>query len=874
MKALRFLLAGVILLLLATPAGAQPPASPAPASQPATPALTPAQARAALEVLNDPKQRAAFTATLEALAKAAPTPAASGAAPASPAASSSAASAPTPAGELPIPLAPDSLGAQVLVTGANFLNHLSDRVVDAAHAMQSLPSLLEWATVMATNPVARDLLLDAAWRLAVALLAGLAAQYLLLWALRPSAAALEALAPNGNRRPADAPGLPAPGTAPAPAPAAASPPAAGKPPPAAATATDAEQDGTVAGEETEETAEPATQDALDRAEVGDIEAPPRRRPSSWTLLRRLPLVLARLALDLIPVLGFTAAGHLIAAAFGGPASSRLVLLAVVDAYALCAAVLAVAAMLLSPHTPRLRLVHLPDTLAAYLMRWTRRIVVIAVFGYAVAEVGLLFGLSDVAHAGVLKTTGFIVHACLAVVVVQKRRAIRRLLRAPPDATGPAARVRNGVAAVWHWIALFFIVATWLVWAVEIRNGFSALAHFFVLTVLLLIGARLLLIAVLGVIDRAVHVPPETAARYPELETRLRLYHPVLRSLLRLLVYVLCVLALLQAYGFGAFTWFADSELGRRIASAVATLTVTILLALLVWEAANLAIQRHLARLALEQQLMRSARLRTLLPLLRSTLLITILVVTGLMVLSEIGINIAPLLAGAGIVGVAIGFGSQKLVQDLITGIFLLLENAMQVGDWVTVAGLSGSIENLSVRTIRLRAADGSVHIIPFSAVTSVTNVNRGLGNASVAVTVEFEEDTDRVCAVLKEIVAGMRAEPDFAKGMLSDLQLWGVDKVDGAGVTIDGQVVCTDSGRWSVQREFNRRMKKRFQELGIKLFNPMRSVAVTLPPPAPAPGTGAEDQKHERVEAADATRGGAQGGARMRATDAGADQHD
>ena len=170
----------------------------------------------------------------------------------------------------------------------------------------------------------------------------------------------------------------------------------------------------------------------------------------------------------------------------------------------------------------------------------------------------------------------------------------------------------------------------------------------------------------------------------------------------------------------------------------------------------------------------------MLPLLRTTLLITILIVAGMMVLSEIGVNIGPLLAGAGIVGVAIGFGSQKLVQDLITGIFLLLENAMQVGDCVTVSGLSGTVENLSVRTIRLRAGDGSVHIIPFSSVTTVTNVNRGLGNASVNVTVAYHENTDRVCDVLKEIAAGMREEPDFSAKMLSDLQLWGVDKLDGA----------------------------------------------------------------------------------------------
>ena len=152
-----------------------------------------------------------------------------------------------------------------------------------------------------------------------------------------------------------------------------------------------------------------------------------------------------------------------------------------------------------------------------------------------------------------------------------------------------------------------------------------------------------------------------------------------------------------------------------------------------------------------------------------------------MVLSEIGVNTAPLLASAGIIGVAIGFGSQKLVQDLITGLFLLLENTMQVGDVVGLGGLTGTVEALSVRTIRLRAEDGSVHVIPFSSVTTVTNMNRGMGNASVSVVVDYDEDTDRVGGILKEIAAGMRAEPEFAGKMLTDLQLWGVDKVDGAG---------------------------------------------------------------------------------------------
>jgi small-conductance mechanosensitive channel len=119
------------------------------------------------------------------------------------------------------------------------------------------------------------------------------------------------------------------------------------------------------------------------------------------------------------------------------------------------------------------------------------------------------------------------------------------------------------------------------------------------------------------------------------------------------------------------------------------------------------------------------------------------------------------------------------VQDFITGIFLLLENAMQVGDWVTAAGLSGSVENLSIRTLRLRAGDGSVHIIPFSSVSTVTNTNRGLGNAAVSVTISYDEDTDKVGEILKQIALDMRQEEAFKAGMLSDLQLWGVDKIDG-----------------------------------------------------------------------------------------------
>jgi len=219
-------------------------------------------------------------------------------------------------------------------------------------------------------------------------------------------------------------------------------------------------------------------------------------------------------------------------------------------------------------------------------------------------------------------------------------------------------------------------------------------------------------------------------------------------------------------------------------------------------------------------------LRTLLPMMRSGLFIVIAMVVVLTGLSEIGVNTAPLLASASIFGVALGFGSQKLVQDLITGIFLLMENAMQVGDWVTLAGVSGTVEYLSIRTVRLRGGDGSLYTVPFSSVSTVNNTNRGIGNAAVRVSIALGQDVDLAISTLKEIGAALREDEAFRDGILSDFSFWGVDAVDGSTVTLAGQIQCRDSARWPVQREFNRRILNEFTARGIEIANPQRNFVI------------------------------------------------
>jgi small conductance mechanosensitive channel len=161
---------------------------------------------------------------------------------------------------------------------------------------------------------------------------------------------------------------------------------------------------------------------------------------------------------------------------------------------------------------------------------------------------------------------------------------------------------------------------------------------------------------------------------------------------------------------------------------------------------------------------------------------------------------------------------------VITGMFLLLEDAVAVGDTVSIANMSGVVEQLSIRSIRLRALDGSVHIIPFSTVSSVTNMTRDFAFAVVDVSLPYGEDTDRVTAVLREISAEMRQEPRWASATRDEIDVMGVDKLLEAGVVVRARMKTDPSQRWPVTRELYRRIQARFEADGIRINSPWRKM--------------------------------------------------
>lgn len=762
--------------LLAGPARAQDAAS-----------LTPAEARQALEVLQDAGRRRQVIEVLRAIAAAgpeevaerAPAPATGGAAP--PARTAPAAGAAAPAAET-VSLTSDSLLGAIIASSSTWLSGLSGVLAAAGSVIGGAPLVWNWLARTATNPFAQTAVLDVAWRLVVVVGLAWALRWLLARALRRAVRALERRAEARRARRRAAPEV-APG----------------------------------------------------------IASRPERR-----LLHRAPLAALWLLLELVPLAGFAAAGNLLVTTpLGGAGGiAPLIILVAVNAFVVQQAAMAIGRAAVSPESRELRLFRLSDESAAYVEVWLGRITGVAIYGMAGLDVARLLGLYPAAYDSAAKLLILLNHLLLALVVMQCRHAVAVAIAPAGHASGTVAVLRHWFARIWHVVAIFLLIAVWFVWALRIDNGYALLLRYVGATVVVLVLARLAAVAVLGALDRVFRIGEETAQRLPSLAGRANRYVPILRHVVSGAIGVLAALALLQVWGLDVTGSFHDGGLGQRVAGSAVVLLVAAVLGVVIWEGVDSWMSRKIAGLTGSGEYARAARLRTLLPLLHSTLLVAIVLVVGFTALSQLGVNIAPLLAGAGIVGVAVGFGSQKLVQDVITGIFLLLENTMQVGDWVTVSGLSGSVENLSIRTIRLRAGDGSVHVIPFSSVSTVTNTNRGIGNAAVSVTVAFSEDPDRVGCVLKEIGAEMRRDPAFRDLILDDFALWGVDKVDGATFTVLGQMKCTDAGRWGVQREFNRRIKGRFQEMGIEIALPAQSVILSR---APRPGEAAEGHAAEDV---------------------------
>jgi moderate conductance mechanosensitive channel len=209
---------------------------------------------------------------------------------------------------------------------------------------------------------------------------------------------------------------------------------------------------------------------------------------------------------------------------------------------------------------------------------------------------------------------------------------------------------------------------------------------------------------------------------------------------------------------------------------------------------------------------------------RKSVSAVIWVIAVIMALREAGFDIAPILAGAGVVGLAVGFGAQNLVRDVISGVFLLLEDQIRVNDVAVINGTGGQVEQINLRTTVLRGLDGTLYVFPNGSVTSLANMTHGFSYYLFDIGVAYKEDTDRVVEVLQEIANGMMHEEPYKQDILEPLEVLGVDKFADSAVIIKVRIKTMPIRQWVVGREMNRRIKKEFDRLGIEIPFPHMSL--------------------------------------------------
>lgn len=218
------------------------------------------------------------------------------------------------------------------------------------------------------------------------------------------------------------------------------------------------------------------------------------------------------------------------------------------------------------------------------------------------------------------------------------------------------------------------------------------------------------------------------------------------------------------------------------------------------------------------------RVKTLMGLLNAIATTLVWVIAVIMGLDQIGLDITPIIAGAGIAGLAVGFGAQNLVRDVINGFFIILENQIRIGDVAIVNGTGGLVEAITYRTITLRDLHGTVHIFPNGTVTTLSNMTTGWSGCVLDIGVAYKEDTDKVAAVMRQVGEELQQDPDLGPKILEPMEIMGVDRFGESEVIVRGRLKTVPIQQWTVGREYRRRLKKAFEREGIEIPFPHRTL--------------------------------------------------
>ena len=454
-------------------------------------------------------------------------------------------------------------------------------------------------------------------------------------------------------------------------------------------------------------------------------------------------------------------------------------------------------------------------------------------------IGALIALGDAVHSNrlvvmlgedlssLISVFANILAGLLAARFIFKfKRPVRHLIRNRPyhlrRNASTAVEISRALGGLWHIPALLLVFGSLLAIFISVGDVKTALARSIVSASLLV-----LTLVVTGLLRR--HAERLGQQRHRRRRTsqyrkRLQRFGFVLGHIVS---WVIFAELSMQVWGSSLFGIGQQGLASARIGEALISLGATVLLAWLVWIFADTAIQRALISSAGSRgRRVNQARAQTITPMIRNVVLVTILIIAGIAGLANLGVNVTPLLAGAGVIGLAIGFGAQTLVQDLITGIFIVIEDSLAVDDFVQINGHMGTVEGLTLRTVRLRDLDGVVHIITFSRINSIHNMSRQFGIALMKIRIPYDMKIDDAIDLMHETALALRQDPMMRHYIWSPLEMQGVHSFEEGCPILRMRFKTAPEMQWDVSRAFNLLLKQRMEEQAIHLGVPRMSISM------------------------------------------------
>lgn len=540
---------------------------------------------------------------------------------------------------------------------------------------------------------------------------------------------------------------------------------------------------------------------------------------------------AQLALRIVSVIVAWVAGYFLATfvlSEGGIALPQALYL---NAFLAFSAFSIVLSTLVSRHQEDLSFSKLPADVEAVIYRNVRNVFGVLFYGL-IAAVPIVQSWSNFVIARSLRTVIITIVAILALIAI--RRIVAVLNRRPkaeilPVPDGEEETLSDTLAAgsitlwerIWPWLAYLYVAVAYLVALANPNEIVDLVGRASLMSALALVAVLLglrLLSAATGTMQ--ISVPGTLHQMLPSLSARLSGFLPALCVLASLVLFVAAFLLIVDGWRvLDIAGWLSDG--GRDLLWRVATVVLVLAALAISWAFLTSWID---SRLSVDDPSRTvSARSRTLLALFRNAATISLVVFGGMTALSELGVDIAPLLAGAGVIGLAVGFGAQRLVQDIITGVFIQLENAINEGDVVTVAGITGAVERLTIRSVGIRDLSGVYHLIPFSAVDTVGNYMRLFAYHVEVVGVAYDSDLEVAERALHDAFDAVVAGP-LGSEIIAPLEYHGVVALGESAVNLRARIKTKPGQQWAVGRAYTQEVKRSLDKAGIVIPFPHREL--------------------------------------------------